>query len=71
MHVMIHKGNNPPVTLSSTYAATEQSVTSLDFKQNMHYIGGSNVHSVLVTGLSKKDPSNEWKRIICTLRKFF
>jgi len=53
------------------YAATHQSTQSLDFKQNMHYIGGSNVKSVLRHALTIKHKNEEWKKVLSTIRSNF
>ncbi|KAK3909140.1 Zinc finger homeobox protein 4 [Frankliniella fusca] len=57
-------------SLHERYATTKQSTDSLDFKQNMHFIGGSNVKSILRTALRKKN-SGEWARVIQTIRNNF
>lgn len=53
------------------YAVTYQSVLSVDFKQNMHYIGGSNVKSILRTALRVKHRNEEWQRVIATIKNNF
>ncbi|KAK3931223.1 Transposable element Hobo transposase, partial [Frankliniella fusca] len=57
-------------SLHERYATAKQSTDSLDFKQNMHFIGGSNVKSILRTALRKKN-SGEWARVIQTIRNNF
>lgn len=59
------------VNLEDRYAKTIQSTVSLDFKQNMHYIGGSNVKSFLKTALRVKHRNEEWKNVIQTIRSNF
>lgn len=48
-----------------------QSTSTMDFKQNMHFVEGSNVKSVLRTALSIKKRNTEWKKAIDTIRTHF
>lgn len=57
--------------LETRYAVTYQSTRSLDFKQNMHYIGGSNVKSVIRSALRIKHRNDEWHRVLNTLKDHF
>ena len=56
--------------LENQYALTYQPTKTTDFKQNMHYIGGSNVKSVLKTALRVKR-TDKWNRVILPLRNNF
>ena len=69
---LLGKGvNSDYVPLENRYAATYQSVVSLDFKQNMHYIGGSNIKSILRTALRVKHRNEEWKRVMAVIKNNF
>lgn len=59
------------LSLEQRYANTLQSVNSMDFRQNMHYIGGSNVKSILKTALRFKHPNEEWQKVIKTIKDHF
>lgn len=58
-------------SVESRYAVTYQSTLSLDFKQNMHYIGGSNIKSIVKTALRVKHRNAEWHRLMTTLKEQF
>lgn len=59
------------VPLEEQYAVTHQSTGSTEFKQNMHYIGGSNVKSILRKALKIKHRNEEWQRLVDTLKTQF
>ncbi|XP_034237898.1 uncharacterized protein LOC117643253 [Thrips palmi] len=59
------------VPLEQQYAVTNQSTCSTEFKQNMHFIGGSNVKSILRSALRIKHRNEEWQRLIATIKEQF
>ena len=71
LHVLVNDGTEELKSLEERYASTVQSTSTVDFKQTMHFIGGSNVKSVLRTALSIKKPNSEWKKVIDTIRTHF
>ncbi|KAK3913148.1 Zinc finger protein 462 [Frankliniella fusca] len=71
LHSISDKNNAAFVTLEERYAVTHQSTISIEFKQNMHYIGGSNVKSFLKNALRVRHRSEEWQRVISTVRENF
>lgn len=71
LHAISDKSSATFVTLEERYAVTSQSTTSVSFKQDMHYIGGSNVKSFLKNALRVKHRSEEWHRVISTVREKF
>lgn len=71
-HTMTFGDSSDSATsLNARYAVTKQSTESLDFQQSIHYIGGSNVKSVLRTAFRNKSPNSEWRRVIDTIKKNF
>lgn len=73
IHFMLHDGEDSSlaIPLTDTFYVSSQPTETLDFKQLMHFIGGSNVRSVLRTAFRIKNPSSEWVRVIDTIRNYF
>ena len=72
IHYMLHDGEEvSDIPLSARFCITSQPTDTLDFKQTIHYIAGSNVKSVLRTALRVKNPNSEWTRIVDTIKKYF
>ncbi|XP_026283479.2 uncharacterized protein LOC113209924 [Frankliniella occidentalis] len=69
----LHHINNQVPKLSDTYTVTKQKTDTLDFKQNMHYIGGANLKSMLGKGLviKKENRTEEHIRYLGVLKSQF
>jgi len=57
--------------LDSIRVNTDENTSSVDFIQNMHYVGGSNVCSVLRTERRYANGSEEWASVIRVLKDNF
>lgn len=72
IHYMLHDGEEATnIPLSARFCIATQPTDTLDFKQVIHYIAGSNVKSVLRTALRVKNPNSEWRRIVETIKRYF
>ena len=70
---MVNKGPNNAecIPLSTKFVVTGQKTDSMDFKQLMHYVGGSNIKSILRTAFRIKNPNHEWLRVIKAVKDYF
>lgn len=64
-------GKENTARLSETYTETSQKTDDLDFKQNMHYIGGSNIKSIVRKFYRLKHPkAADFKFILAVKERF-
>ena len=74
INVIKNKGSEnveSSIPLAARFVLRSQPSDTLDFKQVIHYIGGSNVKSLLRAALRIKNVNNEWKKVIDIVKKHF